>query len=144
MDKSELQTILEKHLKWLRNEEGANLERANLVGANLECANLECAHLERAHLEGANLERANLVGANLVGAILDFSCLPLWCGSFGMNVDDRLISQLVAHITRTLVKKPNKRTKEILKLLKPYADDFCEYRTDVKKLNEKKNKLKKE
>ena len=83
MTQEELQTILEKHKKWLNNVPGgerANLECANLEGANLECANLGGANLERANLEranlasanlkGANLERANLASANLKGAKL--------------------------------------------------------------------------
>ena len=93
MTQEELQTILEKHKKWLNdvpdgeranligaNLIGANLRGANLKGANLKGANLECANLERANLEGANLkganledanlERANLEGANLRGANL--------------------------------------------------------------------------
>ncbi len=148
MNEKQLKHILEKHLKWLDNNsdgERANLERANLEGAHLEWAhlewaNLEWANLEGAHLEGAHLERANLEWANLEGAILDFSGFPLWCGAFGLFGDDRLIAQLVAHITRIVIKKPDKRTKAILKALKPYADDFCKYRTDVKKLSEMKKK----
>ena len=78
MTHEELQTILEKHKKWLNDIPGgerANLERANLMGANLkytylEGANLEGANLERANLASANLKRANLMGANLMGANL--------------------------------------------------------------------------
>ena len=83
MTQEELQTILEKHKKWLNdvpggecanligtNLEGANLERANLRGANLIGTNLEYANLRGANLRGANLEYANLRGANLRGANL--------------------------------------------------------------------------
>ena len=88
MDKQELKNILDKHLKWLRGENGgkradlsganlfgANLSRAdlfgaNLFGANLFGANLFGADLSRADLFGANLSRANLFGANLFGANL--------------------------------------------------------------------------
>ena len=78
MTQEELQTILEKHKKWLNNVSGgerANLEYANLADANLEYANLKCANLEYANLEyanlkGANLEYANLTSANLTGAYL--------------------------------------------------------------------------
>ena len=44
---------------------------------------------------GANLSRADLSDADL-----DFSCLPLWCGSFGIKVDDRLLHQLCYHICK--------------------------------------------
>ena len=43
MDKQELKNILDKHLKWIRGENGgkrADLSRANLSGANLSRANL--------------------------------------------------------------------------------------------------------
>ena len=68
MDKQELKNILDKHLKWLRGENGgkrADLSRANLFGANLPEANLFGANLF-----GANLSEANLFGANLFGANL--------------------------------------------------------------------------
>ena len=54
MDAKKLKDILDKHLKWLRGEDGgerANLSRANLLGANLF---------------GADLSRANLSGANCI------------------------------------------------------------------------------
>jgi len=79
-----LNEILEKHGKWLRDEEGgerwscafgANLSRANLSDADLSRAdlsgaNLSGANLSYADLSGANLIRADLSGANLSGANL--------------------------------------------------------------------------
>lgn len=41
MDKQELKNILDKHLKWLRGENGG--KRADLFGANLSRANLSRA-----------------------------------------------------------------------------------------------------
>ena len=69
----DLKSILEKHLKWLRNEDGgerADLSEADLSGANLSRANLFGADLSRANLFGADLSGANLFGANLFGADL--------------------------------------------------------------------------
>ena len=43
-------------------------------------------------------ERANLQGAILLGANLDYSCWPLWCGSLGVHIDDRLAKQLLYHL----------------------------------------------
>ena len=63
-----LNEILEKHLKWLNDENGG--ERANLSGADLSGANLRGANLSRANLSRANLYIANLSGANLSGANL--------------------------------------------------------------------------
>ncbi len=87
MNQAELDVVIEKHEKWLRDGygeranlsyadlrradlSGANLRRANLRGANLSYANLSYADLRRADLSGANLRRANLRGANLRGANL--------------------------------------------------------------------------
>ncbi|EAE7890523.1 pentapeptide repeat-containing protein [Listeria monocytogenes] len=67
MNQAELDVVIEKHEKWLRDGYG---ERANLRGANLSYANLSYADLRRADLSGANLRRANLRGANLSGANL--------------------------------------------------------------------------
>ena len=78
MDKQELKNILDKHLKWLRGENGgkradlsrADLSRANLSGANLSEANLFGANLFGANLSEADLSEANLSEANLFGANL--------------------------------------------------------------------------
>ena len=89
-----LDVILENHAKWLAGEGGkrADLERANLLGASLLDANLQYAYLHDANLQGANLHGASLLGANM-----DYSCLPLWCGSKGMIVDKRIARQIAAH-----------------------------------------------
>lgn len=63
MTKSELNEILEKHRKWLNDEEGG--EKATLSGADLRRANLR-----RADLSGADLSWADLSGADLRGADL--------------------------------------------------------------------------
>ena len=58
MDQDDLNSIVEKHGKWLRNEEGG--ERADLSGARLSCANLSDANLNCADLSDANLSDASL------------------------------------------------------------------------------------
>ncbi|MGM8074486.1 pentapeptide repeat-containing protein [Listeria monocytogenes] len=87
MNQAELDVVIEKHEKWLRDGygeranlsyadlrradlSGANLRGANLSYANLSYANLSYADLRGADLSGANLRRANLSGANLSGANL--------------------------------------------------------------------------
>ena len=89
---------------------GANLEYANLEDANLKGANLVNANLRGANLKGANLEDAdiayativgvNLKGANLKWANLDYSCWPLWGGSFDVEVDHNVAAQLAYHFCR--------------------------------------------
>ncbi len=57
MDKSELDKILDLHLRWLKNEQDgsrANLSRANLSGANLSGAYLSGADLKETILDGLN------------------------------------------------------------------------------------------
>ena len=69
ISEQELKDILDKHGKWLRNENGgerANLSFANLSSANLRYANLSFANLRYADLSSANLRSADLSSANLV------------------------------------------------------------------------------
>lgn len=83
MTQKELKAILDKHKKWLNDEEGG--ERANLSGADLRGADLN----------GADLSEADLCGANL-----DYFCWPLWCGSLDVKVDARIARQLAYHFCR--------------------------------------------
>ena len=130
-----IEEILKKHALWLQglkegeraNLEGANLEGANLVGVKLIRANLKGANLMDANLKGANLRctdlmGANLKGANLMGAGLDFSCLPLWCGSLGVKVDNRIIYQLLYHVCS--LKCESEEFEEIKEKIKEYANKF--------------------
>jgi len=110
----------------------AKLNYAKLNGAELNGANLNGANLNGAELNGANLNGANLNGAELNGANWDFSSFPLWCGSFNMKVSARLIFQLIAHIKR--LKCNDEEAQEVLRILEPWKNKFCEYRDDVKEI----------
>ncbi|HDU0287453.1 TPA: pentapeptide repeat-containing protein [Listeria monocytogenes] len=82
MNQAELDVVIEKHEKWLRDGYGeranlsyadlrrADLSGANLRGANLRGANLSYANLSYANLSYADLRRADLSGANLSDANL--------------------------------------------------------------------------
>ena len=72
MNKEELTRVIESHKKWFNGEKG-----------------------ERANLKGADLHEADLSRADL-----DFSCLPLWCGSFGVKVDSNIYTQILYHLCR--------------------------------------------
>ena len=123
MTQEELNMILDKHRKWLNDEEGG--ERANLNGADLRGADLNGADLRGADLSGADLRKADprkadLRGADLRGADLrridlygadlseadlseadlDYFCWPLWCGSLDVKVDARIARQLAYHFCR--------------------------------------------
>ena len=67
MTQQELDTIIEKHQHWLKEDcEGWEGMRANLYEADLRGADLSGANLR-----GADLREANLSGANLYEAYLD-------------------------------------------------------------------------
>ena len=111
----------------------ADLRDADLGGANLRGAYLGHADLRQADLRHANLGHANLRGADLRDADLghadlDYSCFPLWCGSFDMKTDMRLVYQLCYHICRMEIKNKNgdqsKTGRMIQKFLMPYANKF--------------------
>lgn len=81
MEKERLQEILEKHEKWLNDEDGG--ERANLEYADLTNADLTNADLSNANLSNANLSIADLRNANLKdGRIWDTK----FTGVRGLNV----------------------------------------------------------
>ncbi len=76
ISKEELNEILEKHKKWVKNEDGGEkadlrgvvLQNADLRCADLQCANLYCADLRGTDLRGADLRDTNVYGVNLKGA----------------------------------------------------------------------------
>ena len=109
MTTEELNIVLEKHKKWLKDEEGgerANLREANLYGADLRGANLGVADLGRANL--------------------DFSCLPLWCGSLSAHFDDRQLKQIAYHLVTAGLQSKNasEETKHELEKLIDFANGF--------------------
>ena len=71
MTQEKLNVILEKHKKWLKNEEGG--ECADLHGADLEDAILSNANLSNANLSNADLSCADLRYANLRYANLRYA-----------------------------------------------------------------------
>lgn len=125
---------------------GADLSEAYLGGANLRGADLSEADLRRANLTRADIRRADLSGANLSwaklnrvdirgtdiketdlsGADLDFSCLPLWCGSLNAHFDDRQLYQIAYHLVRAGLhsKNASEETKKELSKLIDFANKF--------------------
>lgn len=71
LTKEQLKEILDKHLKWLRSEEGG--ERANLSYADLRYADLSSADLRYADLSYADLRSADLRSADLSSADLSYA-----------------------------------------------------------------------
>ena len=129
MEKEKLNEILKNHQKWLRNEEGgikANLRGAYLSYADLRGADLSCANLSSAELRCAKLSGADLSCAELRGAKLDFSCLPLWCGSLTAHFDDRQLKQIAYHLVKAGLNSKNasEETKKELSKLIDFANGF--------------------
>ena len=89
MDKSTLAEILEKHAKWLCDEEGG--ERADLSDAYLRNANLSDAYLRGADLSGADLSDADLSDADLSDAYLSDANLS-GADLSGANLSDANLS----------------------------------------------------
>ena len=54
----------------------------------------------RADLHEADLYGADLRWADLREADFDFSAFPMWCGSFNIICDKRLVAQLLYHLSR--------------------------------------------
>lgn len=71
-------------------------------------------------------KRANLSGANLGEANLDYTCLPLWCGSLSANFDDRQLKQIAYHLVKAGLQSKNasEEAKVELRKLIPFANGF--------------------
>ena len=105
--KAELDEIIEKHSKWIKDSETgerADLRDADLRDASLQSSDLRHTYLQHADLRDVSLQYADLRDvslqcANLQGANLDFSSLPLHCGSFQMEVDIGFVKQILYHVS---------------------------------------------
>ena len=134
MKANELKKILELHAKWINGEEGgkradlshADLSDADLRGADLSHADLREADLSHADLRETDFSDADLRGADLSGANLDFSCLPLWCGSLSADFDDRQLKQIAYHLVKAGLQSKNasEEAKAELRKLIPFANGF--------------------
>ena len=91
----DLREILEKHEKWLNDEDGG---------------------------EKADLQQADMRWANMREADMDFSCWPLWCGSLDVIVDKRIAAQLAYHFCRIVC--DDDEVKSAQKMLAPLANQF--------------------
>ena len=101
VSQEELAKIIEKHKKWLDGDPDG--ERADLSDADLS---------------GANLSVANLSRADLSGTDIDYSSLPLWCGSLSAQFDDRQIKQIAYHLVKAGLNSKNTSEETKLQLRK--------------------------
>ena len=148
MNKKELDCVISKHKEWINGDggeyaslsyadlrgaslkytdlRGANLSHADLRYASLSHADLSSVDLSDADLRGAGLKGADLRGADLRGADLDYSCLPLWCGSLEAHFDDRQLVQIAYHLVKAGLQSKNasEETKKELSKLIDFANKF--------------------
>ena len=148
MNKKELDCVISKHKEWINGDggeyaslsyadlrgaslkytdlRGANLSHADLRYASLSHADLSSVDLSDADLRGAGLKGADLRGADLRGADLDYSCLPLWCGSLEAHFDDRQLVQIAYHLVKAGLQSKNasEETKTELSKLIDFANKF--------------------
>ena len=148
MNKKELDCVISKHKEWINGDGGeyaslshedlrgaslryadlryADLSHADLRYASLRYANLSHADLTGADLRGANLTGADLTGANLRDTNLDYSCLPLWCGSLEAHFDDKQLIQIAYHLVKAGLQSKNasEETKKELSKLIDFANKF--------------------
>ena len=136
---SELASILKLHKAWIIGEDygkradlsWADLREADLSGADLSWADLREAELSGADLRRADLRRADLSGADLSradlsGANLDYSGLPLWCGSLSAHFDDKQLKQIAYHLVKAGLQSKNAsdETQAELRKLIQFANGF--------------------
>jgi uncharacterized protein YjbI with pentapeptide repeats len=115
----------------------ANLTRANCSGSNFCMANLRCTNLYRTIFRNGNLNSVDLNDAetfltdfreaDLTNANLDFSSLPLWCGSFDMKVDAKIMRQIAYHFCR--LKCDDRESIDMQNALLDFANKF--HRTEM-------------
>ena len=74
----------------------------------------------------ADLREADLRWANLSGADLDYSGLPLWCGSLSAHFDDKQLKQIAYHLVKAGLQSKNAsdETQAELRKLILFANGF--------------------
>ena len=90
MNSSELKTILECHRKWIDTN-----------GVEGKKADLRRCDLRRCDLSGCDLRGCDLRDSNL-----DYSGLPLWCGSLDIKIDKRIAAQIAYHFCCMICDNP--------------------------------------
>ena len=111
---SELASILNLHKAWIIGEDYGKR-------ADLREADLREADLHEADLSGADLREADLREANL-----DYSGLPLWCGSLSAHFDDKQLKQIAYHLVKAGLQSKNAsdETQAELRKLIQFANGF--------------------
>lgn len=72
-----------------------------------------------------DLQGADLTGAYLRGADMDYSCLPLCCGSLDMKMDSRQLAQIAYHLVRLMEVSDDVDEMDRKALMSPKFVDFA-------------------
>lgn len=104
----------------------ADFSFSDLRHVDFSYSNLSRANLAYTDLKWANLSGTSISGADLKGADLDYSCLPLWCGSLHAHFDDRQLRQIAYHLVKAGLQSKNAsdETKKELNKLVDFANGF--------------------
>ena len=105
MNSSELKTILECHRKWIETN-GLEGKKADLRDSDLRRCDLRRCDLRGCNLSGCDLRDSDLRDSDLSGCDLDYSSLPLWCGSLDIKIDKRIAAQIAYHFCRMICDNP--------------------------------------
>ena len=105
---------------------GTDMTGTDLRGTDLRGTDLTGTDLRGTYLSGTDLSGTDLTGTDLRDANLDYSCLPLWCGSLSANFDDRQLIQIAYHLVRAGLNSKNAsdETKKELSKLIDFANKF--------------------
>lgn len=105
---------------------GANMESAEMVNVNMRFATMIGANMENANMEYADIRNANMGDTNMNGANIDYSCLPLWCGTLWTHFDDIQLKQIAYHLVKAGLysKNASDETKAELAKLIDFANGF--------------------
>ena len=100
-----------------------NIELKKIIDDHQHWINEDCEGWQELK---ANLRGADLCEANPRGADLDYSCLPLWCGSLEANFDSRQLKQIAYHLVKAGLQSRNatEEDKKALSKLIDYANQF--------------------
>ena len=105
---------------------GSDLSYSDLSSSDLSSSDLSHSDLSRSDLRASDLRGSDLSYSDLRGANLDYSCLPLWCGSLSAHFDDRQLRQIAYHLVKAGLQSDNAsdETKAELAKLVDFANQF--------------------
>ena len=119
----------------------SDLRNSDLRNSDLRGSDLNYSDLRGSDLNYSDLSNSDLSNSDLRGSNIDFSCLPLWCGSLKAIWDKRHIIQFLYHAVAPCFYHPeiiedDEDLKELMQnpLLIKVCNKF--HRNDCPRINE--------